>query len=63
MTDIVKSELKKCFVVFWGFVALTASIGAVNCPGVFYTIVGIANLVINGYCIYKYCKNLNHEEK
>lgn len=63
MSNLIPSLKVYGVPVVWGFVALTASMGAVNCPGVFYTIVGLANLVINGYCIYKYCKNLNHEEK
>lgn len=59
-SNLIPSLKKFAVPVLWGFIALTSSLGAINYGGGFYVTVGILNLLINGYLIYKYAKN--HEE-
>lgn len=60
MSNLVPSLKKFGVPVIWGFIALVASLGAINTGIGIYIAAGIANILINGYAIYKYAKN--HEE-
>lgn len=64
MEEVI-NKIKKYWVpVFWGFFAIGASAGAFNAGGGFYVVAGIANILINGFAIYKYTKQIQeHEEK
>lgn len=42
----------------WAFVAIASSAGAMNSGEGFYITMGLANLLINGYAIYKVAKSL-----
>ena len=61
MKDIVKNEIKRCFEVLWGFIAIVASAGAMNTGEGIYIAAGIANILINGYAIYKHTKRYEKE--
>jgi len=60
MSNLVPSLKKFGVPVIWGFIAVIASAGAMNTGLGIYIAAGIANILINGYAIYKYAKN--HEE-
>ena len=42
----------------WGLIAVASGAGALNSMEGFYMFCGIANIAINGYCIYKIGKKI-----
>ena len=64
--NIFKEKMTKYWVegifpFLWAVIAVTTSMGALNYGDWFYPVMGVLNLIVSGYAIYKYIKT--HEEK
>ena len=58
MKESLKKFGKVAGVFAWALFAIGASAAALNSAEVYYMVCGIANLGINGYCIYKTGKKI-----
>ena len=56
MKDILNQIKKYWIPVLWGFIVIIASAGAMNTGEGIYIVAGIANMIINGFEIYKHTK-------